>query len=146
MSGWPKAVVRAGLPCAGRRRAYAPAVNEIAKLACELIALPSVNPAFLPLNHPDAGEARVADFLAATAAKAGLDVDVQKVLPGRANVLARLTPSAGKSNSAFCWRRIWTRWRRFRRSQFAPRLQQGPDLWARRLRHQRFRRRHARRR
>jgi len=30
-------------------------VTEIEKLARELIALPSVNPAFLPLNHPDAG-------------------------------------------------------------------------------------------
>jgi acetylornithine deacetylase/succinyl-diaminopimelate desuccinylase-like protein len=68
-------------------------VTEIEKLACELIALPSVNPAFLPQNHPDAGEARVADFLAATAAKAGLDVELQKVLSGRRNVLARLLPS-----------------------------------------------------
>jgi len=68
-------------------------VTEIEKLACELIALPSVNPAFLPKNHPDAGEARVTDFLAATAGKAGLDVEVQKVQPGRCNVLARLVPS-----------------------------------------------------
>ena len=62
------------------------------KLLAELIALPSVNPAFLPLRHPLAGEKRVADFLAATAAQAGLDVDFQKVLPGRSNVIARLRP------------------------------------------------------
>jgi acetylornithine deacetylase/succinyl-diaminopimelate desuccinylase-like protein len=68
-------------------------VTEIEKLACELIALPSVNPAFLPVNHPDAGEARVADFLAATAAKAGLDIEPQEILPGRSNILARLAPS-----------------------------------------------------
>jgi acetylornithine deacetylase/succinyl-diaminopimelate desuccinylase-like protein len=68
-------------------------VTEIEKLACELIALPSVNPAFLSQNHPDAGESRVADFLAATASKAGLEVGLQKVLPGRCNVLARLVPS-----------------------------------------------------
>ena len=67
-------------------------VTDIEKLARELIALPSVNPAFLPKNDPDAGEMRVSDFLAATAAKAGLEVDLQEVLPGRRNVLARLTP------------------------------------------------------
>jgi hypothetical protein len=40
------------------------------KLLRELIALPSVNPAFLPARNPHAGEQRVADFLAATAAQA----------------------------------------------------------------------------
>jgi acetylornithine deacetylase/succinyl-diaminopimelate desuccinylase-like protein len=62
------------------------------KLLAELIALPSVNPAFLPPRHPGAGEKRVADFLAATAARAGLEIEFQKVLPGRANVIARLRP------------------------------------------------------
>ena len=65
------------------------------KLLAEIIALPSVNPAFLPPRHPHAGEKRVADFLAATAARAGLEVEFQKVLPGRANIIARLRP-AGK--------------------------------------------------
>jgi acetylornithine deacetylase/succinyl-diaminopimelate desuccinylase-like protein len=68
-------------------------VTEIEKLVRELIALPSVNPAFLPQKHPEAGEGRVADFLAATAAQAGLDVELTEVLPGRPNILARLTPS-----------------------------------------------------
>ena len=62
------------------------------KLLAELIALPSVNPAFLPARHPNAGEQRVADFLAATAAQAGLEVEFQKVLPGRSNIIARLRP------------------------------------------------------
>ena len=62
------------------------------KLLAELIALPSVNPAFLPARHPLAGEQRVADFLAATAAHAGLEVEFQKVLPGRSNLIARLLP------------------------------------------------------
>lgn len=61
-------------------------------LLCELIALPSVNNALLPADHPRAGEARVADFLAATAAKAGLDVDLQEALPGRRNLLVTLSP------------------------------------------------------
>ena len=63
------------------------------KLLAELIALPSVNPAFLPARHPHAGEKRVSDFLASVAARAGLDVEYQKVLPGRSNFLARLQPS-----------------------------------------------------
>jgi acetylornithine deacetylase/succinyl-diaminopimelate desuccinylase family protein len=62
------------------------------KLLAELIALPSVNPAFLPPRHPHAGEKRVADFLAAVAARAGLEIEFQKVLPGRSNVIARLRP------------------------------------------------------
>ncbi len=71
------------------------------KLLAELIALPSVNPAFAPAGA-SAGQARsiygeknVADFLAATAAKAGLEVEFQKVLADghqRSNVIARLRP------------------------------------------------------
>lgn len=67
------------------------------QLLAELIALPSVNPAFLPARHPRAGERQMTDFLAATAAAAGLDVEFQKILPGRSNILARLSP-AGKIN------------------------------------------------
>ena len=61
-----------------------------ARLLCELIALPSVNPALLPGSDSRAGERRVADFLAATAAKAGLAVELQEVLPGRSNLVAVL--------------------------------------------------------
>jgi acetylornithine deacetylase/succinyl-diaminopimelate desuccinylase-like protein len=72
------------------------------KLLAELIALPSVNPAFVPSDgtsarqarqpHPFAGEQRIADFLAVVAARAGLEVEFQKVLPGRSNLIARLLP------------------------------------------------------
>jgi acetylornithine deacetylase/succinyl-diaminopimelate desuccinylase-like protein len=81
------------------------------KLLAELIALPSVNPAFVPLSsavgprcraasddqqvvptNPRAGEKRVADFLASVAARAGLEVEFQKVAPDHANVIARLLP------------------------------------------------------
>ena len=81
------------------------------KLLAELIALPSVNPAFVPHSsaagprcraasddqqvvpaNPHTGEKRVADFLASVAARAGLEVEFQKVLPGRSNVIARLLP------------------------------------------------------
>ena len=67
-------------------------MSDTAKLLSDLIALPSVNPAFLPPGDPRAGEQDVADFLAVTAARAGLDIEFQKVLPGRVNLLARLRP------------------------------------------------------
>lgn len=65
------------------------------RLLRELIALPSINPAFLPAHHPDSGERRVAEFLAGAAVQAGLDVRFQPISPGRSNFLARLSP-AGK--------------------------------------------------
>jgi acetylornithine deacetylase/succinyl-diaminopimelate desuccinylase family protein len=67
-------------------------MSDTARLLNELIALPSVNPAFLPPGDPRAGEQRVADFLASTAARAGLEIEFHKVLPGRANLIARLLP------------------------------------------------------
>jgi acetylornithine deacetylase len=72
------------------------------KLLEELIALPSVNPAFASTAGVAArntlprggifGERNVADFLAGLAARSGLDVAWQQVLPGRANLILRLLP------------------------------------------------------
>jgi succinyl-diaminopimelate desuccinylase len=62
------------------------------KLLRALVALPSVNPAFLPSGHKQAGEQSMAEFLATVGARAGLDVELQPVLPGRPNLIARLTP------------------------------------------------------
>ena len=61
------------------------------RLLQDLIALPSVNPAFLadPELH---GEHRVADHLAAAARRQGLEVELQPVVPGRSNLLVRLRP------------------------------------------------------
>ena len=67
-------------------------MTKTEKLLSDLIALPSVNPAFLPAGDARAGEQRVADFLATVAAQAGLDIEFQKVFPGRSNLLARLAP------------------------------------------------------
>lgn len=63
------------------------------KLLRELIALPSVNPAFMPAGDARAGEARVADFLTAIAARGGLEIERREVMPGRSNLLARLSPA-----------------------------------------------------
>jgi len=65
---------------------------EPGSLLRELIALPSVNPAFLPPGDPRAGEHRVAELISTTAAAAGLDVELRPVFKDRANVLARLAP------------------------------------------------------
>ena len=72
------------------------------KLLAELVALPSVNPAFAPSDgasarqarqpHPFAGEKNVADYLATVAACAGLEIEFQEVLPGRSNLIARVLP------------------------------------------------------
>ena len=70
-------------------------MSRTEKLLRELIALPSVNPAFAAANDPHAGEDRMADFLAATAARAGLPVQFQNISPRRANFITRLSP-AGK--------------------------------------------------
>jgi succinyl-diaminopimelate desuccinylase len=67
-------------------------MSKAEKLLRELIALPSVNPAFLPANHPRAGEQRIGEFLAATAATGGLDVEFRAVSAGRSNLLAVLSP------------------------------------------------------
>ncbi len=67
-------------------------MTKTEQLLRDLVALPSVNPAFLPANDPRAGEGRVAEFLAAKALQAGLDVEFQRVLPGRSNLLARYSP------------------------------------------------------
>lgn len=68
-------------------------MNLPEKLLRELIALPSVNPAFLPANDPRAGEKSVGEFLASVAAQGGLDVDFGEVFPNRSNLIARLLPS-----------------------------------------------------
>jgi acetylornithine deacetylase/succinyl-diaminopimelate desuccinylase-like protein len=58
----------------------------------DLVALPSINPAFSDSEGSYAGEQCLAEFIAATAAKAGLDVELAPVQPGRSNVIATLRP------------------------------------------------------
>src|SRR5260370_1075650 len=62
------------------------------KLLAELIALPSVNPAFLAAGNALAGEHRVSKFLMATVVRAGLEAEFKKALPQRPNLLVRLVP------------------------------------------------------
>jgi acetylornithine deacetylase len=58
-----------------------------------LIAVPSVNPAFLPAGEqPPLGERAVGDVLAQLASGVGLATEFQEVLPDRPNLLAFLSP------------------------------------------------------
>jgi acetylornithine deacetylase len=57
-----------------------------------LIAIPSVNPAFLPAGDRRTGEKVVASWIAEFASREGLDVDLQPVTPERMNVIAHLMP------------------------------------------------------
>ena len=63
------------------------------RLLRELVALPSVNPAFASAGDPRAGEKSVAEFLASVAAQGGLDIEFQEVRPDRCNLIARLQPA-----------------------------------------------------
>lgn len=63
------------------------------RLLCDLIAIPSVNPAYLNAGDKRAGESRVTDYLEAVARRAGLDTSRQPVLPDRENLIIRLTPA-----------------------------------------------------
>jgi len=71
----------------------------VVRLLRELVALPSVNPAFLPEGDARSGERWVADFIVSMAARSGLDVELTEVLPGRHNVFARLTPPVDRKRS-----------------------------------------------
>jgi acetylornithine deacetylase/succinyl-diaminopimelate desuccinylase-like protein len=68
-------------------------MSNVVQLLGELVALPSVNPAFLPGRPEFTGERRVAEFLASTTASAGLDVELRDVTPGRPNLFIQLTPA-----------------------------------------------------
>ena len=63
------------------------------KILADLIAIPSVNPAFLPRGDQRSGEKDAGIHLAGLARKRGLEVEHQEVLPGRSNLIVRLSPT-----------------------------------------------------
>lgn len=67
-------------------------MSQVVKLLRDLIALPSVNNAFLPPGDPHAGEELVADYLKNRARKAGLEIETQATNSGRDNLIIRLMP------------------------------------------------------
>ena len=67
-------------------------MSQVVKLLRDLIALPSVNNAFLPPGDPHAGEELVTDYLKNRARKAGLEIETQATNSGRDNLIVRLKP------------------------------------------------------
>ena len=98
-------------------------MTKTEKLLRELIALPSVNPAFLPEGDPCAGERNVAEFLGATVAEAGLDVAFKPIFPGRSNLLAGLSPAGKIRQRILLAPHLDTV--NAAKSQFSPRVQNG---------------------
>lgn len=66
--------------------------SSVVRLLRDLVACPSVNPAFLPAGDLRAGEASVGELVASRARAAGLDVAFEEVAPARRNVVAILHP------------------------------------------------------
>jgi acetylornithine deacetylase len=62
------------------------AVGEAQELLAELVRIRSVN----PRDKEGPAEGAIGEFVAGWLQEAGLDVDIQEVLPGRYNVIARL--------------------------------------------------------
>ena len=67
-------------------------MSQVVKLLRDLIALPSVNNAFLPPGDPHAGEELVTDYLKNRARKACLEIETQATNSGRDNLIVRLKP------------------------------------------------------
>jgi acetylornithine deacetylase len=72
---------------------------SIVRLASDLVAIDSVNPSLVPGG---AGEGAVADFLAAWLRRAGFDVELSEVAPGRPNVVALADGSRGGPTRLLC--------------------------------------------
>ncbi len=70
--------------------------EQLAKLAAELVSIPSVNPLDGPVGD-GRGEAEVAAFVESRLREAGVETELREALPGRPNVLARI---AGQSEEA----------------------------------------------
>jgi acetylornithine deacetylase len=67
-------------------------MDAVAELVSQLVAIDSINPDLVPGG---AGEGAVAAFAAGWLERAGLEVSVQEVAPGRPNVIARAPGTGG---------------------------------------------------
>lgn len=71
--------------------------DDVAQLLGDMVAIPSVNPAFQKPDLPADwfGEARMASFVAEWLRKAGIEAALEEASPGRPNVIARIKDKAG---------------------------------------------------
>lgn len=100
-------------------------LSSSARLLRELVAIPSVNPAFLPEGDPRTGEHSMAEYLSALARKNGLEVSLQDVAPGRSNVLARLRPPGATTHRVLLAPHLDTVGLPALDAQLTPRVQAG---------------------
>lgn len=73
-------------------------VTDIVGLLCELVAIPSVNPMGRELTGPEFYETRLTEYLVRFFERLGVPHEVQEVLPGRGNVIARFDPPGADPN------------------------------------------------
>jgi acetylornithine deacetylase len=67
-------------------------MQEITSLLQQLVAIDSINPDLVPGG---AGEQAIAQFVAGWLERAGLEVTLQEVVPGRSNVIGIARGSGG---------------------------------------------------
>lgn len=65
-------------------------MSEVSDLHAALIAIPSVNPSGRLVEAPEEGEERIARFIHDWLVARGIETHTQEVMPGRANVVARV--------------------------------------------------------
>ena len=71
-------------------------MSDVVQLLRDLVAIPSVNPCGGAVDDIH-GEARVVEYLAGWFGQRSLDFELQEALPGRPNLVARLTGRGGPS-------------------------------------------------
>ena len=69
-----------------------PTLNQIAEVLADLVKIESVNPALVPGGE---GEEKIARYVADFLRRAGLEIDLQQVAPGRFNTVGILRGSGG---------------------------------------------------
>src|SRR5690606_11119367 len=70
----------------------------VTRLVCDLVAIPSVNPAFMREDDPreQFGEGGVAEYLVETLKRWKIYAETVPVLPGRPNAIAKIEGRSGK--------------------------------------------------
>jgi acetylornithine deacetylase len=100
-------------------------MTPTATLLRDLVAIPSVNPAFLPPGHEYAGEQRMAALLRARAHAHGLKITKQHVVSGRSNLIVTLKPRARKASLRILLAPHLDTVNALDPSQFRPRIKNG---------------------
>ena len=102
--------------------------SAVTRLLCDLIATPSVNPAFMPEADPRAGEERMVEHVQNVSRAAGLDVTSETVTDRRSNVLVRLSPQGSIQHRILLGPHLDTVGFPNLESQLVPRVQNGRIL------------------